>query len=452
MHKATPPWKVVLAVFSLLLTVFVWERGLEESFSRPSVTPALSLHQHEIALLAEPAVPKPFRAVLVGEKPRRDYRDLLSEIPSSQLEERERLIAGLLEPSEMNRRNLLEAPFQKESYASLKKIVLENFGDSGFPPNVFQELVKIKSDPLLYRLSCLGLGGKEDVCIDSNISRTMAIRLSVSQFLPAIAVLLGSGLLIRQIWLLFRNAGISWPPLVALPLPLIDMLLLVAGGFVVLGEVVFPTLVAPISQSLTKGIDSPIREALRVFIGYSVMTVPPLIILRQQMNGLKSIQPPEGGWLQWRIAPVAPAFYRALTGWLMVTPLVLLTSWLINVWVGDQGGSNPLLEIVLSSKDPLALLFLLGTTVLLAPLFEELIFRGALLPVLAKEFGVRWGVLISALIFAVAHLSVGEFAPLTVLGLGLAIVRLSTGRLLPCIFMHSLWNGITFLSLLLLGG
>ena len=124
----------------------------------------------------------------------------------------------------------------------------------------------------------------------------------------------------------------------------------------------------------------------------------------------------------------------------------------MNVIVGDQGGSNPLLELVLGSRDSIALALLLITTVLLAPLFEEVVFRGVLLPVLAKEFGNWSGVLISALIFALAHLSVGELPPLFVLGIGLGLLRLTSARLFPCILMHSLWNGITFTSLLLLGG
>ena len=80
-----------------------------------------------------------------------------------------------------------------------------------------------------------------------------------------------------------------------------------------------------------------------------------------------------------------------------------------------------------------------------------MIFRGALLPVLAKRFGSFAGVIFSALIFAIAHLSVGELAPLFVLGIGLGILRLSSGRLFPCVLMHSFWNGVTFISLLLLG-
>ena len=71
----------------------------------------------------------------------------------------------------------------------------------------------------------------------------MAFRLMFSQGIPFIAIFLGSGLLIRETWLLIRKAKAPWPHLVSLPLSLIDMVLLVAGGFVVLGEVLFPAFV-----------------------------------------------------------------------------------------------------------------------------------------------------------------------------------------------------------------
>ena len=134
----------------------------------------------------------------------------------------------------------------------------------------------------------------------------------------------------------------------------------------------------------------------------------------------------------------------------MVTPFVILTGWLLVRLFGDPGGSNPLLELVLESRDPLALSLLAMTAVVLAPLFEEVIFRGTLLPVLARRTGSLTGVVLSGLLFGMAHISIGELAPLTVLGIGLALLRLSSGRLFPCVLMHALWNAVTFVNLLLL--
>ena len=69
---------------------------------------------------------------------------------------------------------------------------------------------------------------------------------------------------------------------------------------------------------------------------------------------------------------------------------------------------------------------------------------------LARRFGVLPGVLLSGLLFGMAHISVGELAPLTVLGIGLGVLRMSSGRLLPSVLMHGTWNAITFFNLLLL--
>ena len=51
MRQASPAWKVALAALSLLLTAFVWIRGLQASFDRPSFTPKLSLQQQKNLIL-----------------------------------------------------------------------------------------------------------------------------------------------------------------------------------------------------------------------------------------------------------------------------------------------------------------------------------------------------------------------------------------------------------------
>jgi hypothetical protein len=59
---------------------------------------------------------------------------------------------------------------------------------------------------------------------------------------------------------------------------------------------------------------------------------------------------------------------------------------------------------------------------------------------------------ISAAVFALAHLSLVELAPLFVLGIALGWLRWRTGRLACSALLHSLWNGLTFANLLLLAG
>ena len=135
----------------------------------------------------------------------------------------------------------------------------------------------------------------------------------------------------------------------------------------------------------------------------------------------------------------------------MSLPIVALSGWLVERFWPNAGGSNPLLEEVLNGRSNLALLLLAFTATVLAPLFEELLFRGVLLPVVGARWGVAAGIGVSALVFALALLSLSEAPPLLALGSGLGWLRWSSGRLLSTVVMHGLWNGLTFVNLVLLG-
>ena len=415
-RPVSPRWKGLLAALSLALAGFIWLSGLLDSLSRPSVAPALSLQQQELTILAEPAVPPSLREALLGESPREALLKALEGIASEDRSERQQQMLLLL---------------QGQGLASAD---LEREGD----------------DPLLKQLLCESRGSDPSLCMDGAAAGRAAFRLAVSTMLPLVTALLGGLLLLSQAWRLLRGRLMAWPEVQGPDLTLIDMALLVAGGFVVISAVGVPLVAFPLVGALTAGLGSPRREAVGVVINYAVMALPSLLILWRQVRALPMECAPQGGWMQWRIRPLFSAVRDAVAGWLMVTPVVMLTGWFLVRLVGDPGGSNPLLELVLGSHDPLALGLLALTAVVLAPLFEETIFRGALLPVLAARLGPLAGVLLSGLLFAMAHISVGELAPLTVLGVGLGLVRLRSGRLWPSVLMHGLWNAVTFLNLLLL--
>lgn len=92
------------------------------------------------------------------------------------------------------------------------------------------------------------------------------------------------------------------------------------------------------------------------------------------------------------------------------------------------------------------------TAAVLAPVFEEIIFRGFLLPALTRYFPVSVAIILSSLLFAIAHLNVSEILPLFVLGSILGLVYSRSRNLLSSMILHSLWNSGTLLSLFILGG
>lgn len=97
-----------------------------------------------------------------------------------------------------------------------------------------------------------------------------------------------------------------------------------------------------------------------------------------------------------------------------------------------------------------AALFVL-VAVVLAPLFEEALFRGFLFRGLANSFGWVWGALISAGVFGIAHLQLDVFLPLAALGFALAWAYRQTGSLWTPITMHAVFNAFAVLAWALTG-
>jgi uncharacterized protein len=96
------------------------------------------------------------------------------------------------------------------------------------------------------------------------------------------------------------------------------------------------------------------------------------------------------------------------------------------------------------------MLAIFGVTI--APLMEELFFRGFLYPALARPLGIRWSVAITSLLFALIHASqlADAWAPLLLLflvGLVLTTARVRTGSIVPGLLIHSAYNLTLFVEL-----
>jgi uncharacterized protein len=91
---------------------------------------------------------------------------------------------------------------------------------------------------------------------------------------------------------------------------------------------------------------------------------------------------------------------------------------------------------------------LIVVTAAIAPLCEEVYFRGFLYPAFRKNFGVVIGIFLSSVVFAAAHLDLYSFFPIMVIGWILAFMYEKTKSIFPVIFLHSIYNLILILVLL----
>jgi len=89
---------------------------------------------------------------------------------------------------------------------------------------------------------------------------------------------------------------------------------------------------------------------------------------------------------------------------------------------------------------PLTTLGALLAAILVAPLCEEIFFRGFVFPGLLRRLSLWPAMTLSALLFALAHADLGSFLPLALIGLALAYLRWRTRSLWPCVALHTLNN------------
>ncbi|XP_031121204.1 uncharacterized protein LOC116024450 [Ipomoea triloba] len=150
------------------------------------------------------------------------------------------------------------------------------------------------------------------------------------------------------------------------------------------------------------------------------------------------------GWLLWAtIGLVGALIAIALTG--------VATSFLNSE--PPQRETDALVRLLpLIGSSTISTASLLGITGVLAPILEETIFRGFLMVSLTKWLPTPLSILLSASVFAVAHLAPGEFPQLFVLGTALGFSYAQTRNLLTPITIHACWNSgvillLTFLQL-----
>ncbi len=122
---------------------------------------------------------------------------------------------------------------------------------------------------------------------------------------------------------------------------------------------------------------------------------------------------------------------------------------LVGHFVPEQ--ETELTRIIKSSRYAVFLVAFMATFT--APLVEEVIYRGILYSALQRTVGVGFAVGLVTLLFTVVHVpqyfeSISTIVLLAVLSLILTLVRVKTDNLLPCVILHTLFNGLQSILLI----
>lgn len=97
-------------------------------------------------------------------------------------------------------------------------------------------------------------------------------------------------------------------------------------------------------------------------------------------------------------------------------------------------------------RTPLIWMTLGLAVVVLAPLSEELFFRGLVYRGIADRFGSGVGMVTSGVAFALVHFNVSVVVPFTLIGIVFAWVYRASGSLWTTIAAHAIFNGVSFVA------
>ena len=134
----------------------------------------------------------------------------------------------------------------------------------------------------------------------------------------------------------------------------------------------------------------------------------------------------------------------------LVTQLVLvpLLYWPIFWIFGDLDVEEPARELSELAVGPSDVALLVVMTVVMAPISEEIFFRGLLQGALRDRLGPAWAVAIASVAFGITHFQLVQFPALVLVGAVHGLLVLRTGRIGPALWSHAGFNAITVAVLL----
>lgn len=209
-------------------------------------------------------------------------------------------------------------------------------------------------------------------------------------------------------------------------------------------------------------------------VPYAMMQTPPVVQGAELVEFAKT----DVGAILLQISAILPAhLLTLLLGWLIVTryrtysfkemlgwrsggiswwyyPLIIVSFIVLAAVIGSffPEQENDMIRMLKSSKYAVYLVAILATAT--APIVEELIYRGILYSAFQRTVGVAAAFALVTLMFALVH--VPQYYPsfstiflILLLSMILTTLRVYSKNLWPCIVLHTIFNGLQSVALVL---
>jgi membrane protease YdiL (CAAX protease family) len=150
-------------------------------------------------------------------------------------------------------------------------------------------------------------------------------------------------------------------------------------------------------------------------------------------------------WMRWTDVPLGLA--AGLVTQLVLVPVLYAPAlWLTDIDADEL--SKEAQDLTDKATDPLGVVLLVVIVVVLAPVIEELFFRGLFQRATYRRFGSALAIVFPAVVFGAVHLQPLQFPALVLFGLVAGMLVARFDRLGPAIWAHVGFNAIAVVSLL----
>lgn len=139
--------------------------------------------------------------------------------------------------------------------------------------------------------------------------------------------------------------------------------------------------------------------------------------------------------------------FRKANGWYYLVAIVIAVFfWIADFWLQSyyfmDNGRNDAITLQSDIKQFGAISIVLAIC-FLAPIAEEILFRGILLKGLADRLSPLWSILLSSMLFAAIHFSVNDTLTLFIVAVGYSMLTLKARSIWPAILAHVANNSLT---------
>ena len=156
---------------------------------------------------------------------------------------------------------------------------------------------------------------------------------------------------------------------------------------------------------------------------------------------------------------IGVAFGQAVPLFLMCLPLIWIASliWTHLLTALEAAGAidafepQALITLFQDGGDPIAISLLVALAILLAPIVEEIVFRGCVYRFLKSQTTLLPAQILSGCVFSFMHWNLMSFVPLVIVGVFLARVYEKSGNLIVAIWFNAFFNAFSLLMLFITG-